>query len=118
MQDGSSYSSIVVGETPIGGFSPMPEETGAWTIFVTVPDVDAAVTRAEASGGTVLAPAMDMPGVGRMATLADPQGARFAVIAYEADLVAPFPLLVQLAVVFPRHVRTPRNRFGSRSYTD
>ena len=84
MQDGSSYSSIVVGETPIGGFSPMPEETGAWTIFVTVPDVDAAVTRAEAWGGTVLAPAMDMPGVGRMATLADPQGARFAVITYES----------------------------------
>ena len=84
MQDGSSYSSVVVGETPIGGFSPMPEETGAWTIFFTVNDVDAAVGRAEAKGAKVLAPPMDMPGVGRMATLTDPQGARFALITYES----------------------------------
>ena len=84
MQDGSSYSSIVVGETPIGGFSPMPEESGAWTIFVTVPDVDATVAKAEAAGATVLAPPMDMPGVGRMSTLTDPMGARFAVITYES----------------------------------
>lgn len=84
MQDGSSYSSIVVGETPVGGFSPMPENDGSWTIYVTVPDVDAAVAKANAAGGKVLAPAMDMPGVGRMATLVDPQGARFAVITYES----------------------------------
>ena len=84
MQDGSSYSAITVGETPIGGFSPMPEDGGAWTIYVTVPDVDAAVAKAEAEGGKVMMPAMDMPGVGRMATLTDPQGARFAVIAYES----------------------------------
>ncbi len=84
MQDGSSYSSIAVGETPIGGFSPMPEDAGAWTIFVTVPDVDAAVSKATDAGGSVLAPPMDMPGVGRMATLTDPQGARFAVITYES----------------------------------
>ena len=84
MQDGSSYSAAVVGETPIGGFSPMPEETGSWTIFFTAADVDASVAKATAKGATVIAPAMDMPGVGRIATLTDPQGARFALITYES----------------------------------
>lgn len=84
MQDGSSYSAAMVGDTAIGGFSPMPEETGSWTIFFTVSDVDASVARAKASGASLIQPAMDMPGVGRMATLTDPQGARFALITYES----------------------------------
>ena len=84
MQDGSNYSAAVIGETAIGGFSPMPEESGSWTVFFTVADVDASVERAEAKGATVIQPAMDAPGVGRMATLTDPQGARFALITYES----------------------------------
>ena len=84
MQDGSSYSAAVVGETAIGGFSPMPEDQGSWTIFFTVADVDTSVAKAEANGAKVIQPAMDMSGVGRMATLTDPQGARFALITYES----------------------------------
>lgn len=84
MQDGSSHPAIMIGETPVGGFSPMPEDTGAWTVFVTVADVDKALSKAEARGATVLVPAMDMPGVGRMATIKDPQGARIAMITYES----------------------------------
>ncbi|MDX8351813.1 VOC family protein [Cognatiyoonia sp. IB215182] len=84
MQDGSSYSAAVIGETAIGGFSPMPEEKGAWTIYFTVADVDASTAKAKAKGATIIQPAMDMPGVGRMATLTDPHGARFALITYES----------------------------------
>ncbi len=84
MQDGSSYSAAVVGETAIGGFSLMPEDQGSWTIYFTVADVDSAVAAAEAKGAKVLQPAMDAPGVGRMATLTDPDGARFALITYES----------------------------------
>lgn len=84
MQDGSSYGAAVVGETAIGGFSPMPEESGSWTIYFTVADVDASVDKAQSKGATVLTPPMDMPGVGRMATLTDPQGAQFALITYES----------------------------------
>ena len=62
----------------------MPEDQGSWTIYFTVADVDASAAKAEAKGATVLQPAMDMPGVGRMATLTDPQGARFALITYES----------------------------------
>lgn len=84
MQDGSSYSAITVAEEPVGGFSPMPEPSGAWTIYFTVADVDDRVAAAKKAGATVLAGPMDMPGVGRMATLTDPQGARFALITYES----------------------------------
>ena len=84
MQDGSSYGAAVVGETAIGGFSPMPEEAGSWTIYFTVADVDVSMEKAQTRGATVLTPPMDMPGVGRMATLTDPQGAKFALITYES----------------------------------
>lgn len=84
MQDGVVYSAIQAGETAIGGFSPMPEAQAAWTIFVTVADVDKAASRAEELGGKILMPPADMPGVGRIATLVDPQGARFAVVTYES----------------------------------
>lgn len=84
MQDGSSYAAINIGETAIGGFSPMQEDKGSWTIFFTVADVDSSVATAKAKGATILQPAMDISGVGRMATLTDPQGARFAMITYES----------------------------------
>lgn len=84
MKDGSSYTAITVGDKPIGGFSPMPEDAGAWTIYVTVDDVDACIARASREGATILTQPMDAPGIGRLATLVDPQGARISVITYES----------------------------------
>ncbi|MEM9229294.1 MAG: VOC family protein [Pseudomonadota bacterium] len=84
MQDGSSHPCIMVNEAPIGGFSKMPEDTGAWTVFFTVEDVDARCAAATKAGAQLLTGPVDMPGVGRMATLTDPQGARFAMITYES----------------------------------
>ena len=52
-----------------------------WNVYFNVEDVDASVTQAEGLGAKTLAPAMDVPGVGRMAMLADPQGATFWVMA-------------------------------------
>ncbi|HTS97598.1 MAG TPA: VOC family protein [Streptosporangiaceae bacterium] len=54
--------------------------TTRWQAYFEVADCDAAVAAAAAHGGTVAAPAMDIPGVGRTASLADPAGAPFAVI--------------------------------------
>ena len=84
MQDGHGYSGIMVGDGPIGGFSPMPEDSGSWTIYVTVTDVDACTEKAKAAGATVLSGPMNVPGVGRMTTITDPQGARIAMITYES----------------------------------
>ena len=59
-----------------GGFG--PAQGGApphWLGHVGVDDTDEAAARAEAAGGTIVAPAFDIPEVGRMAVVADPQGA-------------------------------------------
>lgn len=58
---------------------PMPPH---WGSYVTVADVDATASQAAALGGTVCAGPFDVPGVGRMAVLQDPQGAVIQVIAY------------------------------------
>lgn len=81
MKDGSSYPAIVVGDGPVGGFSPMPGD-GGWLTYITVDDVDARLDKAKAAGATIVSEAMTAPGVGRMATIADPFGARLAFIDY------------------------------------
>jgi uncharacterized protein len=84
MQDGSEYGSISVNGTAIGGFSPNPADQGVWTIYITVQDVDASIERAKNAGANIIAEPTDMPGVGRVATLIDPQGARMALVTYES----------------------------------
>ncbi|MER6064211.1 VOC family protein [Streptomyces sp. NPDC001792] len=55
-----------------------------WLPYFEVEDTDAVVEKAQRLGGTVRVPATTMEGVGRMARLTDPYGARFAVIKSEA----------------------------------
>ena len=52
-----------------------------WLNYIGTPDVDATVRQAVELGGKVVTPAADVPRVGRMAVLQDPQGAMFAVYA-------------------------------------
>lgn len=42
--------------------------------------MDASVATIESNDGSVFVPPMDLPGVGRMAVVADPQGAMFSII--------------------------------------
>jgi predicted enzyme related to lactoylglutathione lyase len=51
-----------------------------WLGYVNVDDVDAAVASVEQAGGKALMPAFDVPGVGRIAMVTDPQGAPFYVM--------------------------------------
>ncbi|QHA08195.1 VOC family protein [Streptomyces broussonetiae] len=51
-----------------------------WLPYFEVEDADAVVDKAQQLGGVVRMPATSMAGVGRMAQLTDPYGARFAVI--------------------------------------
>jgi hypothetical protein len=85
---GGPYHLLKVGETAIGGIMKTPAEAGpmppAWGSYVTVDQVDATVARVTALGGKVVVPAMDIPGVGRMAVIADPQGATLSVMQYGA----------------------------------
>ncbi|MGW0144998.1 VOC family protein [Streptomyces sp. NPDC003333] len=58
----------------------LPRDRGPhWLTYFTVPDTDAAVDRVVALGGRSLIPSHDT-GHGRVATVADPEGARFALV--------------------------------------
>jgi hypothetical protein len=48
-----------------------------WVTYISVDDVDAAATKAQQLGGTILAPAFDVMDAGRMAVVRDPTGAVF-----------------------------------------
>ena len=82
---GMDYWMFAAGEKTVAGAMTLPEEArkmGAppsWMGYVAVPDVDASAARATAKGGAVHVPPMDIPGVGRFAIIADPQGAAIAL---------------------------------------
>ncbi|KOV10783.1 hydroxylase [Streptomyces sp. XY431] len=54
--------------------------TSEWHPYFEVEDCDAALVRARELGATVIIPAMDAAGVGRLAMFLDPFGAPFAVL--------------------------------------
>jgi predicted enzyme related to lactoylglutathione lyase len=51
-----------------------------WLGYILVPDVDASVAAIQQDGGQVHLPAFDIPGVGRIAMVTDPQGAPFYIM--------------------------------------
>lgn len=77
-----TYEMLTVGETPVGGYASPEDAAGAaapshWTSYMSVDDVDATAKKVVAEGGALLQAAFDVPEVGRMAKVADPQGASF-----------------------------------------
>lgn len=80
LPDGQSEDSMFGGIVPLAD-DPLEAQAGAyWMPYFEVTDTDTTVARTQELGGTVRLPATDVPGVGRVAKLADPYGARFAVI--------------------------------------
>jgi uncharacterized protein len=75
----------------VGGFIAITPEMAtegarpAWTGYIAVDDVDASEASITGAGGSVLMPAMDVEGVGRMAMVTDPQGAPFYVMKGASD---------------------------------
>jgi predicted enzyme related to lactoylglutathione lyase len=76
MQDGQQVAGLIQRDIPPG-----EQRHSAWLTFLAVRDVDAAKTVAVQHGAKVLFEPHDIPGLGREAVLADPQGAVFAVLA-------------------------------------
>jgi len=72
-----TYEMIFAGDTMIGGYAAPKSERqpSHWISYVSVEDVDAAVKAAAANGGKVIDAPYEIPGVGRTARIADPQGA-------------------------------------------
>ncbi len=79
------YWMFKAGGKALGGFSTLTADQKAmgapphWLTYVSVDDVDACCARATDAGGKIYAPPFDLPEVGRMAVLADPAGAVFAL---------------------------------------
>ena len=82
------YRVVSVGETGVGGIMKSPEGPPIpphWGAYVTVDDVEQTIAKCTELGGKVVVPPMDVPNVGRMALLQDPQGAMISVIAYAME---------------------------------
>jgi predicted enzyme related to lactoylglutathione lyase len=89
---GEPYTMWTSGEQPIGGVMALPEEPRAqgapphWLAYISTPDAAATAAKAVELGGTIMTQ-FDVPTVGSIAILADPQGVVFA--AYEPEEFAP-----------------------------
>ena len=74
------------GDRYVGGVLRLTDEMCAhgaravWLGYVGADDVDATITKLEGLGGRVLVPAKDIPAVGRIAMVTDPQGVPFYVM--------------------------------------
>jgi len=85
ISEGETYSMFQLrGKETGAAYTMRPEErqSGApphWNSYVTVPDVDESVKKAQELGAKVFAPPFDVMDAGRMAVLQDPTGAVFQV---------------------------------------
>jgi predicted enzyme related to lactoylglutathione lyase len=83
---GPEYKFFAAAGVMVGGLMAIPADAAAagmppgWFGYVHVSDVDSTVASFTAAGGRVLMPATDIPNVGRIAMLADPQGAAIYVM--------------------------------------
>ncbi len=85
------YRMISAGDGLVGGVFKLTEDmcqhgaSPCWMMYIGVDDVDACVTAIASAGGSVLLAAFDIPNVGRIAMVSDPQGAPFYVMRGASD---------------------------------
>ena len=88
MGGGLAYVGVSVGGKLNGGMIPSqvmgPDVPPHWGVYFGVEDTEQAVERAQGIGAKVLARPMDVP-KGSFASLADPQGAAFSIVAGQFD---------------------------------
>ena len=88
---GVSYTLLTAGGTRIGGLMTLPDEArkaGAepgWRGYIAVDDVDAVARQVTGKGGSIHHGPEDIPGIGRFAVAADPQGAVFVLFKGEGE---------------------------------
>jgi predicted enzyme related to lactoylglutathione lyase len=94
---GATYTIMSAGPHRAAGIMALPEEMRAgggrpgWIGYVGVADADAAAEALVAAGGAVHRPPDDIPGTGRFAVVADPQGAVFTLFQPAGPIGAPPP---------------------------
>ena len=82
--EGFTYHLAMSGGDMVAGLMSLPAEDGgmppAWMIYFAVDDADKAAADIKAAGGQVFRGPADIPGTGRFAVVADPQGAAFGIL--------------------------------------
>jgi predicted enzyme related to lactoylglutathione lyase len=80
------YRVASIGDNGIGGIMASPPDAPPmpphWGCYVTVDNLDTTLAKCESLGGKTIVPAMDVPNVGRMAVIVDPQGAALSLMQY------------------------------------
>ncbi|WP_347310676.1 VOC family protein [Defluviimonas sp. SAOS-178_SWC] len=76
---GFDYRLASSGDDMVAGIT--PGSPPAWIFYVTVTDCGKAAKAVVKAGGAILNGPMEVPGTGTVAILADPQGARFGILA-------------------------------------
>jgi predicted enzyme related to lactoylglutathione lyase len=83
MADGTRYDVFKRGDAMEAGLmkppAGVPVTQGVWMTYFNVEDADATTNKARELGAKVLRAPFDVPDVGRIAVLSDPQGAVFAL---------------------------------------
>jgi len=81
------YYEFQIGDETVSGMMDMPKEAGHapshWGIYFNTDNHDETATRIKKMGGDQVTDAMDVPEVGRMSVVKDPQGAYFNIIQFE-----------------------------------
>lgn len=77
--EGGEYVALMVDGRAVGGATaPVPPDAPPrWNVYFNVDACAASVATVVELGGSVVVPTMEMPGIGIMALVADPQGASF-----------------------------------------
>lgn len=89
------YTMLAGEDGGVGGFMQLTEEMTAhgarpaWLGYIRVDDVDSSAKSIAGAGGSVYREPWNIEGVGRMAQVADPQGAVFYIMKGEADEKSP-----------------------------
>ena len=83
---GMAYTIAKQGGREVAGIMTIPDDAKgmppAWGSYVTVDNVDARVERIQSLGGKLCHGPFDIPNVGRIAVITDPQGAMLSMISY------------------------------------
>lgn len=83
------YSTVLVGDTGVGGIMQMPDRmiqegvASEWYVYFQVADFDQSAGYVIGHGGRLMAEPDDITGFGRMVVARDPQGADFCIVQPE-----------------------------------
>ncbi len=82
--EGYDYHLARVGSEPVAGMMDLARQSGNpppnWLVYFAVDDCEQTAKGIEAAGGRILIEPSDIPGTGRFAVAADPQGAVFGLM--------------------------------------